>query len=178
MTARPWPMMLAAAAGVHARLRELEPSHHASTAPRPANTETVLRAYETETGESLPPGYREFLLAADGWEACYFQMDLFSLAELRSGGTEARGRKLLRLYDDEEVLEQLGIDAVDVVPVAAGQRLNLVVVYRFGTDRAGEVVWIDAGEAVGRYPDFRAWFADLAGRKYRALTRIDPAPPR
>jgi hypothetical protein len=171
-------MMLAAAVGVHARLLELEPAIHAPTRPRPSNSDAELRALEAESGEVLPPGYREFLLAADGWKHYYFRLSLFGLAELRGGGAWARGQELLRTYNEEEVLEHLGIDAGDVVPVAAGQRLHLILAYRASTAEAGRIAWIDAGEQVKRYEDFRACFADLAGRKYRSLTRINSARPR
>ncbi len=165
--------MLAAATGVHARLHEIEPAIHAPTRPRPPADAASLLAFEHEAGHALPPGYRAFLLAADGWEHCYLRMSVFGLAELRGGGPWSRAQELLRAYRDEEVLEHLGVEAHEVVPVAAGQRLHLVLAHRADTDRAGEVMWIDAGALVGCYEDFRSWFADLAWRKYRVLSRVE-----
>ncbi|MCD0445886.1 SMI1/KNR4 family protein [Glycomyces sp. A-F 0318] len=166
------PTLLAAALDVNARLRALEPGTHANTRPRTANTEATLRTYETETGEALPPGFRDFLLAADGWKACYFGMGLFGLPELRGGGNWAEGQELLRMYEDEEVLENIGIDPANVMPVAAGQRLNLIVIHRSATATPGRVVWIDAGEALGRFEDFRACIERIVAVKRRHLDRV------
>ncbi|SDK87854.1 hypothetical protein SAMN05216298_1797 [Glycomyces sambucus] len=169
-----WPALLGVAIGTNARLLELEPEIHWSTLPRVKNSEESLRAYESEFLETLPPGYREFLLFADGWEAFYFGMGIFGIPELRGGGNWNPAQELLRTYDDEEVLESIGIDIGDVMPIAAGQRLNLVVVYRTGTKDAGTVVWINSGEEFGRFSDFKACFEFMVTLKQRHLAQVDP----
>ncbi|SDD85682.1 SMI1/KNR4 family protein [Glycomyces harbinensis] len=170
-----WLALLGAAIGTNARLLELEPNIHSSTLPRVENTEEGLRAFEAEFDERLPPGYRDFLLFADGWEAFYFGMGIFGIPELRGGGNWSPAQELLRTYDDEEVLETIGIDPRDVIPIAAGQRLNLIVVYRSGTATPGRVVWIDSGEELARFDDFQECFRRIVSMKQRHLDRVDPA---
>lgn len=173
-TTESWPALLGVAIGTNARLLELEPNLHWSTLPRVKNTEAGLRAFESEFLETLPPGYRDFLLFADGWEAFYFGMGIFGLPELRGGGNWRPAQELLRTYDDEEVLENIGIDMSDVMPIAAGQRLNLIVVYRAGTATPGQVVWIDSGEEFARFDDFMGCFEFMVSLKQRHLSRVDP----
>ena len=169
-----WPVLLGAAIGTNARLLELEPDTHWSTLPRVKNTEAGLREFESDFQEPLPPGYRDFLLYSDGWEAFYFSMGIFGLPELRGGGNWIPAQELLRTYNDEEVLENLGIDIEEVMPIAAGQRLNLVVVYRSRSADPGQVVWINSGEEFARFGDFMSCFEFMVSLKQRHLARIDP----
>jgi hypothetical protein len=169
-----WPVLLGVAIGTNARLIELEPNIHWSTLPRAKNSEADLRAFESEFAEALPPGYRDFLLFADGWEAFYFGMAIFGIHELRGGGNWRPAQELLRTYDDEEVLESIGIEMDDVMPIAAGQRLNLIIVYRSGTATPGQVVWIDSGEEFARFDSFKDCFEFMVTLKQRHLSRIDP----
>lgn len=169
-----WPELISAAARVNARLAELEPNSHGSTLPRERAFEATLLRFEAESPEALPPGYRDFLLFADGWEAFYFGMGIFGLPELRGGGNWRAGQELLQTYADEEVLESIGIDMSEVLPIAAGQGLNLIVIYRPGSAAPGQVVWIDCGEEFARFDDFIGCFEFIVDLKRRRLSRIEP----
>lgn len=125
--------------------------------PREPATEAAVQAFEAELGEALPASYREFLLHANGWPRLYFMVDLFGLPELRGELHGKLGRSVFESYDAEEVFEDAGLQAADILPVAGGPCATLVVIVRSGRPNAGEVIEFDGGEA-GRWPDFAAYF--------------------
>lgn len=149
-----WPEILGIGIGTQAQMEELDPDESfEGTVPRLKASEEDIVAFEVRRGERLPKAYREFLLHANGWELFYFTVDLFGLAELEGGGRWQHAQDLLSSYDAEEVLEESELEATDLLPVAAGQGADLVVVVRDGRPNAGMVVWFDGGE-YGRYDDF------------------------
>jgi len=159
MAQRPtWPELLGAMISYRERLDRLSPDKgQPYTVPRVKASEDELVAYEAEVGESLPPAYRDFLHHADGWPGFYFRADLFGLSELRGGGNFAAARETLRIYDEQGVLDGLGIAVADIIPICAGpldMGSTLFLLGRTGRPYAGQVFWLD-GEVIDRYDDFR-----------------------
>lgn len=155
---QPWPVDLGVAIGVQAQIVEADPAQtFSATLPRLKTSEASIAEFETEKGERLPTSYRNFLLHADGWELFYFTLDLFGLPELRGAGRWKRAQSLLETYEAEEVLDDSGLSAEDLLPVAAGQGSDLVVVVREGRPNAGMTIWFD-GEEFGRFDDFGDFF--------------------
>lgn len=155
-----WPVGLGIAIGTQAQIEEFDPEQtFKGTIPRMKATEEDVAAFETERGERLPSSYREFLLHADGWEQFYFTVDLFGIQELRGAGGWQHAQNLLTSYDAEEVLEESELEVTDLLPVAAGQGNDLIVVVREGRPNAGLTVWFDGGE-YGRYDDFGDFFEE------------------
>jgi hypothetical protein len=150
----PWPVILGAAIGVHAQLEAFDTEGLLqSTLPNLKASEESVLEYEESVGERLPESYREFLLHADGWNACFSVIDLFGLAELQGAGRWQHAQTLLQTYDAEEVLEESEVRAEQLLPVGAGQGNDLIVVIRNGFPDAGTVIWFDGGEDA-RFDDF------------------------
>ncbi|WP_199042661.1 SMI1/KNR4 family protein [Glycomyces salinus] len=161
MQERTWPVDLGIGIGLQAQLETSDPEGLlGGTVPRPKASAETIAAFEQERGERLPESYREFLLHADGWEQCYFTLDLFGLPELRGGGRGPHARVLLETYEAEDILDESDLAAADVLPVAAGQGNDLVVVVREGRAEAGTVVWFDGGE-YGRFETFGDFFEEI-----------------
>lgn len=148
---------------VKERIDELDAEHLADyTVPRVKAGQAVIAAVEqAHGGERLPNEYRNFLLHANGWRCFYFLMTLFGLPELEGEGDGAVGAKLLKVYDDEGVLENLGLTTNDVIVAGAGAgSRDLFLLVREGRPNAGQVSWLD-GEEIDRYVDFADFFASV-----------------
>lgn len=160
MQEQTWPVDLGIAIGVQAQLEERDPEGLLEgTVPRPKASEEQISQLEESIGERLPESYREFLLHADGWPGFYFTLDLFGLVELNGGGKHRHAQTVLETYDEEDVLEDSDLTAADLLPVAAGQGNDLVVILREGRPKAGTVVWFD-GEEYARFDSFADFFED------------------
>ncbi|MEU5874211.1 SMI1/KNR4 family protein [Glycomyces sp. NPDC047369] len=158
-----WPERLGAAIGMQAAIEELDPEQtFKGTVPRLKATEDAIAAFESQRGELLPAAYRDFLQCADGWELAYFTMDIFGLPELQGAGRWQHAQDLLSSYEAEGDLEESELEATDLLPVAAGQGSDLVVIIRDGRPDAGTVIWFDGGE-YGRYTDFAEFFEIVVG---------------
>jgi len=158
MQVREWSVNIGVGIGLHARLEQSDKEGlFEGSIPNPSASETEIVAYEAEAGESLPVAFRDFLLHANGWNDFYFGLDLFGLEALRGSGKSHRARELLASYEAEEVLDEAEIEPSEVLPVAAGDGADLIVIVREGLPAAGTVVWFDGGEA-GRYDDYGEFF--------------------
>lgn len=156
-----WPVALGVLIGLQAQIEEQDAEGLlTATIPREKAREAAVVAYEERAGVPLPPDYRNFLLHANGWPGAYFTLDLFGLAELTGSGAARRARELLEVYEDEEDLAESGLEAADLIPVAAGPGNDLVVIISNDRPGAGTVVWFDGGE-FGRYRNFAAFFQNL-----------------
>lgn len=161
MQEQTWPVDLGVAIGVQAQLEERDPEGLLEgTVPRPKTSEEQISQLERSLGERLPESYRQFLLHADGWPGFYFTLDLFGLPELQGEGKHRHAQTLLETYDAEEVLEDSSLPKADLLPVAAGQGNDLVVILRDGRPEAGTVVWFD-GEEYGRFDTFADFFEEV-----------------
>ncbi|MEU6246070.1 SMI1/KNR4 family protein [Glycomyces sp. NPDC047010] len=156
-----WPVLLGLAIGAHSQIEALDTGTGFKIGvPRPAANDEQIVSAEAELGLRLPESYRHFLTHADGWEGAYFTLDLFGTPELHGQGHADRARELIETLTAEGDLEDSGLDVADLVPVAAGEGSDLVVIVGEGRPGAGTVIWFDGGE-YGRYPDFAAFFTDL-----------------
>lgn len=154
-----WSANLRAAIDLQLESEALQPMLRGATAPNVGASEVEIASFESVRGERLPVSYRAFLSHANGWEESCFMIDLFGLRELRGGGRWQRAQDLLASYEAEEVLDESGLEATDLMPVAAGQGADLIVLVRQGRPASGTVIWFDGGE-FGRYQDFSAFFQD------------------
>lgn len=179
-----WPENLLAAIELQSRIEETDPEQLIEgTVPNIGASEAEIAAFESMRGERLPVSYREFLLHANGWEASCFMIDLFGLQELHGGGRWQRAQDLFSSYEAEEVLEDSGLEATDLLPVAAGQGADLIVLVRQGRPRSGTAIWFDGGE-FGRYEDFSDFFrgclkmfSSWIARQEGALTGAEDESP-
>jgi hypothetical protein len=159
--ARPWPALLGQAIGTQALIEANDPEGLlAGTVPAMPATEDQITAAERALGERLPAEYRQFLGFANGWRGCYFTLDVFGTAELQGEGAATHARELLETYDAEDVLEDSGLEADDVLPIGTSQGADLVLLVRENRPGAGTVVWIDGSE-YGRYSGFNDFFDEV-----------------
>ncbi len=171
MQERTWPVDLGIAIGLQAQLEDGDPEGLLQgTVPRPKVSEEQITQVEASLGERLPASYREFLLHADGWPGAYFTLDLFGLPELQGGGKHRHAQTLLETYDEEEVLDDSGLSRKDLLPVAASQGNDLVVILRDGRPEVGTVVWFD-GEEYGRFGTFAEFFEEMVAMLQDYVTR-------
>jgi hypothetical protein len=138
--------------------------------PRGPTTAEQVASFERELGERLPFSYRDFLLNANGWPSFYFMVDIFGLPELCGELNGHIGRSVFESYDAEEVFEDCGLQARDLLPIAGGPCSTLVVIVRSGRPTAGETIEFDGGES-GRYADFAAYFNHTIDQHRRYLER-------
>jgi SMI1/KNR4 family protein SUKH-1 len=157
-----WPALIGTMIIVKQQIDEADRQHLAEyTVPRVKASQDEILAFERAVGERLPNDYRNFLLHANGWPAFFFLVNLFGLPELQGEGDAETGAALLRSYDEEGVLADLGLTVDDVIVVGAGAgSRDLFLLIREGRPGAGQVSWLD-GEEIDRYQDFPEFFASL-----------------
>ncbi|WP_168801551.1 SMI1/KNR4 family protein [Glycomyces buryatensis] len=151
-----WPVVLGLT--IKAKLvlqeRDLEDADD-DTFPRFKLSPEELHALESELGEPFPQEFRDFLLHANGWEGVYYDLDLFGSPELQGAGRWRIAQELLDVYTSEGVMERLDLDPRGVIPVAAGDGNDLVLLIRRGWKHEGEVSWILGGEEFIRAEDYK-----------------------
>lgn len=153
-----WPVVLGLTITAKRELHQRDPEDSdEQTIPRLKLTPEALEALEREVGEPFPSDFHDFLLHADGWEGVYYDLDLFGSRELRGGGRWPIAKELLDIYTEEGVMEALRLDPKGVMPVAAGDGTDLVLLIRPGWENAGEVVWIIGGQQYIHAEDYKAF---------------------
>jgi hypothetical protein len=153
-----WPVVLGLTIIAKRELQQRDPEQaDDDTVPRLKLSPEALAEFEHEIGEPLPQEFHDFLLHADGWPGVYYDLDLFGTSELRGGGKWRTAQNLLDVYGGEGVLDALGLDPKGVVPVAAGDGNDLVLLVRRGWPDAGQVSWILGGEEFIRAEDYKAF---------------------
>lgn len=169
-----WPVDLGVGIGLQAQLEQSDTEGlFEGSLPEPSAAEDDVATFEAGFGEQLPRPFRNFLLHANGWHDFYFGLNLFGLAELRGGGKAQRAAELIASYEAEEVFEESGINVADLLPVAAGDGIDLVVLIREGRTHAGAVFWFDGGE-YARFEDFGEFFEFVLQLLQRYLARHQP----
>ena len=154
----PWRVVLGLTITAKRDLHERDPEQtDDDTVPRLKMSPQELDTFEREVGEPFPAEFHEFLLHANGWPGVYYDLDLFGSLELRGGGKWRTAQTLLEVYRKEGVLDALGLDPQGVIPVAAGEGNDLVVLVRPGWKNEGEVSWIIGGQEFARAEDFKAF---------------------
>jgi hypothetical protein len=169
-----WPALIGDMAIVKNQIDQLDPEHlEEFTAPRAKAQPAEVADFERDLGEQLPLEYRNFLLHANGWPGFRFDMTLFGLPELDGENSEAAtGRQLLQVYDEEGVLEDLGLTAEDVMVIGAGRGTRaLFLLVRQGRPGAGQVSWVD-GEEIDRYQDFAEFFSSMTEYARRRAEKL------
>lgn len=168
-----WPALLGEMLLTKNEIAELDEENlEPYTVPRPKLSPSELETFERSIGERLPEGYRRFLLHANGWPHFYFRVDLFGLPELRGEGNWGVANRLLQVYEDDGLLDDLGLDPRGVIPVAAGEGMrDLFLLIREGWPGAGQVSWIDA-EEIDRYADFGEFMASMTEYNRRFVERL------
>jgi hypothetical protein len=153
-----WPVVLGLTISAKRDLHRRDPEQSdEDTIPRLKLSPEELAAFEREIGEPFPQEFHDFLLHANGWEGVYYDLDLFGKPELQGGGRWPIAQQLLEIYTEEGVLEDIGLDPKGVIPVAAGDGNDLVLLIRPGWENAGEVSWILGGEEYVRAEDYKAF---------------------
>jgi hypothetical protein len=168
-----WPVLLGEMILTKNEIAELDEENlEPFTVPREKLSPAELEALERRLGERLPDGYRQFLLHASGWPRFYFRVDLFGVPELQGEGNWSVANELLQVYEEQDVLDDLGLDPDGVIPVAAGQGMrDLFLLIREGWPGAGQVSWID-GEEIDRYADFAEFIASMTEYNRRYVERL------
>jgi hypothetical protein len=125
--------------------------------PAVAATEAKLRAVEAHLGEALDPGYRAFLLHADGWPAFYQSVDLFGSDDLVSSDRYLHAAEMLN-FVESAALAASGLRSEELLPIAVSPvDLDLFVMTKQSAPRPGVVVWL-AGSEVDRFESFDDYF--------------------
>jgi len=168
-----WPALIGEMAIVKGEIDQLDPEQlEEFTSPRVKADPADVAAFERAWGEMLPLEYRNFLLHANGWPRFYFQMTLFGLPELQGEGDAPTGSRILQVYDEEGVLEDLGLTSDGVLVVGAGTGMrDLFLLVRQGQPGAGQVSWLD-GEEIDRYQDFAEFFASMTEYARRRAQKL------
>lgn len=127
----------------------------------PADVGEITRV-EDSLGFRLPESYRTFLMAADGWPYFYQDITVFSAADLLGGPLYVAGRVPFEVLECIDEMAAGGVVAEDCFPVAATLTdVDVVVMARPGTRRAGRVAWTRGGAVVEQYADFRDYFLSM-----------------
>ncbi|WP_406274149.1 SMI1/KNR4 family protein [Nocardia sp. NBC_00881] len=168
-----WPVLLGLAIKAKYELLRLDSEQQWETLPRVKNTDAAIQQFEYERRLTIPSDYRDFLLHADGWEGCFFDLGLFGLSELRGAENGMPALELLRRYTNNGTLRDSGIVADEVLPIVAGPVEHLVLMVHSGA-RAGRVIWFDGGAERTAYPDFADFFEDLLGIMQDRVEQLTP----
>jgi hypothetical protein len=139
--------------------------------PALAATEAMVLAVEGHLGEPLDPGYRAFLLHADGWPAFFQTVDLFGSEDLVGGH---RGRHAIEMLRDVEdaVLTGGGLRRDELLPIAVSPvDLDLFVMTRQSAPQPGIVIWL-AGAEVDRFPTFDEYFLAMVDYNRREVQNL------
>jgi hypothetical protein len=167
-----WPATIGHAIMTRQQLHALDPIEPDSLPSLKADEADIV-AYERELGERLPEVYRSFLLHANGWRGFYYDVDLFGLEELYGGGASDLAEDLLDSYVDEGVLDDIGLDPDDVMPVGAGRgSTTLFLIIRPGRPGAGQVSWIGSGKETDRFADFADFIASMTAYDLRRIEQL------
>ncbi|MDA2812568.1 SMI1/KNR4 family protein [Nocardiopsis sp. RSe5-2] len=153
-----WPVVLGLTISAKRELRLRDPEDSDDeTLPRVKLSPEELEALEREHGGPFPQDFRDFLLHADGWPGVYYDLDLFGSPELQGAGRWPVAEQLLAVYTGEGVMARIGLDPEGVIPVAAGDGNDLVLLIRPGRKDEGQVSWILGGEEYVRAEDYKAF---------------------
>jgi hypothetical protein len=124
-----------------------------------AASEEALKLVEQRLG-ALDPDYRQFLKHADGWRGFYQWVDLFGTKELL-GTLCVEAQRTLRLLSRGSALAALGVEAADLLPIAASTNgTDVFVIVRAERALAGTVIWL-AGTIVDRFATFSEFFRTM-----------------
>lgn len=160
-----WPVVLELVIAAKRELHRRDPDDSDDqTMPRLKLAPEELKAFERENGEPFAPEFRDFLLHANGWEGVYYDLDLFGLPEMQGGGRWAIAKELLGIYTEERVLATIGLEPEGVIPIAAGDGTDLVLLIRPGWEDEGQVSWILGGEEYVRAEDYQAFVESIMTR--------------
>lgn len=153
-----WPVVLGLTITAKRELHQRDPEQSdEDTVPKLKLDLAELESLEREIGEPFPQDFHDFLLHANGWPGVYYDLDLFGKPELQGAGKWPVAKELLDIYTEEGVMETLGLDPKGVIPVAAGDGTDLVLLIRRGWKGEGEVVWIIGGQEFARAEDYKAF---------------------
>lgn len=143
-----------------------------TTLPREKATEADIAAFEARVDGHIDAHYRNFLLHANGWPNVLYDIGLFGLPEFDGAGNWPDANEQLGIYHDEGVLADSGLEADQIVPIAAGEgTIALIVIARPDTKNAGTVVWFDGGE-VDRWSNFTEFFLSLIANEQAQAEKL------
>jgi hypothetical protein len=140
--------------------------------PKMAATSEELAGIERTLGIHLETGYREFLGYANGWPSFFQSVDLFGIDDIAGGPRMDIARQTLAAIDPV-VLEQAGLQAIPLIPIAATTvDLDLFVMPVIDGRQTAPVVWL-AGYEVDRFESFDDYvhaMIEYNARELAALT--------
>ncbi len=133
--------------------------------PKLAAPENDIIEWENRNNAFLPDQYKDFLMAANGWESVNQDKSLFGLNDL-SLSSDSKFVKLRDLSLD--LISNYGAKEY-LLPVGAAQYSNDLYLLVLDKDSPfyGEVIWT-AGEEIDRYENFDEFFLSLI--EYNKLT--------
>ncbi|HMJ11548.1 MAG TPA: SMI1/KNR4 family protein [Polyangiaceae bacterium] len=152
-----WQPLLAEIQRVQSEIMWVAPHRDIGLEPHPAASLTAIAAAEARIGRSLPPSYREFLLAHDGWPRFFEGASLLGTANL--------GR---RLYDDlvHAAFEAAETPVPDVGPVTLRPNPRRILI-PFGVDLQATTLFAFNPTVVDADGEFEviAWVNEIGIRR-------------
>ena len=169
-----WPSEIVTGVLVHQRLAELDTrgiwKYHL---PEVAASEDEIAATEQKLGYQLDKGYRQFLRHANGWRSFIQDVNILGTTGLVGGAVMDAAMVQLDAIDPEIFTDNVGIAAVDVLPVAAStQQPDMFLLGLPWSNAPGVIIWFSAG-LVERFPNFDEFYLSMLDYNRRRIAKFE-----
>ncbi len=164
-----WPALIGEHIQVHQQIRALDREglwEHAL--PSLGASEADVARLEEKLGQ-LPPQFRSFLLAADGWRAFYQWVDLFSVRELLGQEREEATRLVPAALGPYRAPSFLAVAATRAEERDLGADVFFLAL---SGPTVGRVDWIGGAEVVDTFSDFAEFFVSMTAYERREEKRL------